>query len=146
MAETIETMSFLAYWLSKLPADAVVSDNSLLIQQGDTIRRIDLASFEAALFSELGFGPSVTVAIETTLDAGHGRVYVNAPEGVTVYIHLPAYGSVSPYKGYRLKNVGLGLVVYDALDAKTIDGEVNKELYPGDNCAIAKDGANWQTE
>lgn len=146
MAETVETMSFLAYWLSKLVAGPVAADNTLLIQQGDTVRQISIDDFQTALFAELGMGTAAEITVETTLNNTHGRVRVNAPEGTTVAIHLPTYGSVSAYKRFSIKNVGLGLVTLDAIDGKLVESLANKELYPGDGILVAKDGNNWDSE
>uniref|UniRef100_C6E6P3 Phage-related tail fibre protein-like protein n=1 Tax=Geobacter sp. (strain M21) TaxID=443144 RepID=C6E6P3_GEOSM len=94
---------------------------------------------------EAGDGLPITLAVETTLGATHGTVFLNPAEGATVLFHLPLYGSVSGRKRYKLKNIGQGEALIDAADAKTLDGDATMPLVPGDRCEIAKDGANWQT-
>jgi phage-related tail fiber protein len=94
---------------------------------------------------ETGYGAPVTLAVETTLTASYGTIFLNPAEGATLLLHLPSYETVTTRKGYRLKNIGQGLSTVDAADGKSVDGGVSIDLYPGDKTEIAKDGANWQT-
>lgn len=88
-----------------------------------------------------GGGPD-TIAAETTLNEGHGLVFVQAGAP----IHLPIYASVSAKKRYKIKNIDVNPVVINTIDGKSINGQASITLQNyGDSCEIAKDGANWQT-
>lgn len=141
----LESISFLTYFLARLPADDPADDNTLLIQQGgDTVCQITFADFAQALAAEAGSGAPVVIVGNTTLTAAHGRVLVNAPAGTEVVISLPTYGSVSLRKGYQIKNIGLGSVRIEAIDSKLIDDGLTVALLTGDRCGLCKDGTNWQ--
>ncbi|MFZ2947907.1 MAG: hypothetical protein WA003_00350 [Desulfuromonadaceae bacterium] len=141
----LESISFLTYFGGRLPADGIADDNALLLKQGDSVRQISFAELAEAIAAEAGGGAPVTLADGATLTALHGRVLGAPDDGVTILFHLPVYAGVSARKGYKLKNIGQGILHIDAADAKTIDGEAILELVPGDKCELAKDGANWQT-
>lgn len=141
----LESISFLTYFGGRLPADAVADDNVLLLKQGDSIRQIDIAEFFEALAVEAGGGAPVTLATGAVLGAAHGTVFGAPDDGVTIEFHLPVYASVTGRKGYKIKNIGQGIIQLDAADGKTIDGELLAPLAPGDRCTVVKDGANWQT-
>jgi len=139
------TISFLSYWLTRLGAVTRANDHTMLIQQGDSIRQLTYEDLKKDVLGEAGIGEASTFLEETTLTAAHGAVFVNPAEGVTVCIHLPAYLAVSSIKGYRIKNIGQGVVRLNAADGKTIDGDASMDFLPGDRGEVAKDGANWQT-
>lgn len=92
-----------------------------------------------------GGGNPVVSAIETTLTEDDGTLFANPAEGATVSYHLPVYATVGTLKRFKVKNIGQGIAVVDAADAKTIDGAASIQLNPGDRCTVEKDGTNWQT-
>ncbi|OHD25787.1 MAG: hypothetical protein A2Y38_21455 [Spirochaetes bacterium GWB1_59_5] len=142
---SLESISFLTYFTGRLPAETPAADNALLLKQGDSVRQISFEALAEAFAAESGNGAPVTLPDGAVLSAIHGTVFGAPDEGVTVEFHLPVYGAVSPRKAYRLKNIGQGILRYDSVDGKLIDGELFIELAPGDRCLIAKDGDNWQT-
>ncbi len=112
-------------------------------QKGTKVTAVWLNAVQAVAVG-LG-GDILTSAVEATLTGAHGVLFANPPEGQTVYYHLPVYGSVGALKRYKVKNVGQGEAVIDAVDALMIDGVASISLLPGDRAEIAKDGTNWQT-
>ncbi len=142
---SLESISFLTYFGSRLPADTVSDDDVILLMQGDSVRQIPKSDFSEALALESGGGTPATLVDGTTLTGLHGVVNGAPDDGITITWHMPLYASVSARKRYKLKNIGQGSLEIDLPDLKTIDGEAILRLAPGDRCEVYKDGMNWQT-
>jgi len=128
-------------WLNAVQGEicAIIEAAGIVLDEADNTQFLQAIQIMGML------GTPVVFAVETTLTKAHGLIFVNPAEGATVPFHLPVYGTVAAFKRYRIKNIGQGIALLDATDAKTIDGDAILELAPGDRCELAKDGANWQT-